>query len=137
MAGKSFAASLGALAAVLFGQAAATAEDYAFDLRKTHPAAFSAWARIVPATYRKNDWVSKLDGTTGPMEQVTMRGRVFFYGLVCQPHDCAGNDVAFLAAEDGSAAYGLLSSDNLGVKQRLLGAPDAEARQLLAAKLAQ
>ena len=137
MAMKSTAALLGALAAALFGQAIATAEDYAFDLRKAHPAAFAAWTKIVPGMYRKNDWIARLDGTTGPMEQVTMRGRVFFYGSVCQPHDCAGNDVAFLAAEDGSAAYGMLSSDNLGVKQRIFGAPDAEARQLLGAKLAQ
>ena len=120
-----------------FGGTPALAEEYSFDLRKNHPVALAAWVKQVPSTYRTSDWVYRLDGTTSPMEEVTMQGRVFYYGSVCKPHDCGGNNVVFLIADDGSAAYGLLASETLGVKARIFGAPDAEARQLLGDKLAQ
>jgi hypothetical protein len=128
---------IGVLAVGPFCQTIALSEEYSFDLKTKHPAALAGWMKIVPTTYRKTAWIDRLDGTTPPMDEVTMKGRPFFYGSVCQPHDCGGNNVAFLIAEDGSAAYGMLSSDNLGVKERIFGAPDAEARQLLTAKLAQ
>jgi len=134
---KSTTAVFAALAVGLFCQTTAFAEDYAFDLKKDHPAALAAWMKVVPTTYRKTAWINRLDGTTPPMDEVTMQGRAFFYGSVCQPHDCFGNNVAFLIATDGSAAYGMLSSDNLRVKGQIFGAPDAEAQQLLTTKLSQ
>jgi Inhibitor of vertebrate lysozyme (Ivy) len=137
MAMKSRRAILACLTAGMFCQTVAFAEDYAFDLKKKNPGALAAWMKIVPTSYRKSDSIDRLDGTTTPMDQVTMQGKVFYYGSVCQPHDCAGNNVAFLIAEDGSAAYGMLSSNNFGVKARIFGAPDAEARQLLTEKLSQ
>jgi len=43
----------------------------------------------------------------------------------------AGNSVAFLLAKDGDEAFGELSSDTLGAKNRYFGTPDAEVRGLL------
>jgi hypothetical protein len=55
----------------------------------------------------------------------------FLYGSVCKPHDCAGNSVAFLLAKGGGEAFGELSSNTLGAKNRYFGTPDAEVRGLL------
>ncbi|WP_294534022.1 Ivy family c-type lysozyme inhibitor [uncultured Rhodoblastus sp.] len=126
-----------ALAAVLLltGISAAGAQNYPYEIAKANPAAMAAWRRIVPADYRKQAWIAALEGTAGPLERVSMRGKVFLYGKTCIPHDCGGNFAAFLIAVDGAEASGLLASQTLGVGHRYFGAPDAEARGLLERKI--
>jgi Inhibitor of vertebrate lysozyme (Ivy) len=131
---KSRFAFLALLAAGICAPTLAGAQEYAFDLPGKHPAAFAAWKKIVPARYRKIDWIGGLDGTATPIDPATLQGRPFYLGELCKPHDCGGNEVAFLIAIDGSAAYGMLKSETLGVKQQLFGAPDAEALKLLESK---
>ena len=51
---------------------------------------------------------------------------------MCKPHDCGGNEVTFLIAKDGSAAYGLLRSVQLTRSQITpFGNPNPAARKLL------
>ena len=111
------------------------AQDYPFDIAKADPAALSAWRAVVPRQYRRQAWIYSFAGVAGPLQRVTMRHKVFYYGSVCIPHDCGGNFVAFLVAADGSEAAGLLASQTLGVKHQYFGAPDAEARSLLERKI--
>jgi hypothetical protein len=130
-------ALLRALAAVLVltGISAVQAQNYPFEIAKANPAGMAAWRRIVPDDYRKQAWIAALEGTAGPLERVSMRGKVFLYGKTCIPHDCGGNFAAFLVAVDGAEASGLLASETLGVAHRYFGAPDAEARALLERKV--
>jgi hypothetical protein len=123
--------------ALCLAAAPALTQEYPFDVAKHYPSAMRSWQAIVPADFRKQVWIYRLDGTSGDMENVTLHGRVFLYGSVCIPHDCGGNFVAFLVAKDGGEAFGALASNTLGVTHRFFGAPDAEARDLLDRKLAQ
>jgi hypothetical protein len=115
----------------------ALAQDYPFDIVKQRPAAIKSWRSVVPTEYRKRAWIYSLDGTSGPVETVTVHDKVFLFGSVCIPHDCGGNFIAFLIARDGGEAFGELASETLGVKQRYFGAPDAEARGLLDKKISE
>src|SRR5947209_4272393 len=96
--------------ACMIGASTALADDYAFDLGKANGKAMQAFQRLVPARFKRTAWIYRFAGTTSPMQRVTYQGRPFLLGEVCKPHDCAGNEVAFLIAVDGSAAYGLLRS---------------------------
>ena len=127
--------AIAAVLVALTGISAVRAQDYPFEIAKSDPAAMAAWRRVAPEDYRKQAWIASLDGTAGPLERVTMRGKVFLYGKTCIPHDCGGNFTAFLIAVDGSEASGLLASQTLGVGHRFFGAPDAEARGLLERKI--
>jgi hypothetical protein len=111
------------------------AQEYPFDIPKRDPAAMRSWRSVVPREFHRLGWIVNFDGTAGPIDTVTLHGHVFYYGSVCIPHNCAGNDVAFLIARGGSEAYGALASDAIGVRHQYFGAPDAEARQLLDQKL--
>jgi hypothetical protein len=118
-----------------FALGGAWAQDYPHDLGKMAPTAFAAWRAIIPAEYRQKIWIGQLTGVSTPMERVKMRGKPFYYGSVCMPHDCGGNFVGFLIAVDGAEASGLLNSQALGVSHRWFGTPDAEARALLQKKI--
>jgi Inhibitor of vertebrate lysozyme (Ivy) len=113
----------------------ARAQDYPPDIATATPAAFAAWRAITPIEYRNKAWIGQLNGVSTPMERVKLRGKPFYYGSVCIPHDCGGNFVAFLIAVDGAEASGLLASQSLGVRHRWFGAPDSEARALLQKKI--
>ena len=109
----------------------ALAQQYPSGIAKSDPAAMRAWRAIVPAQFRKYEWIYSFGGVETPIQDVTLHGKPFLSGNVCIPHDCGGNFVALLLAKDGSEAYGELASDTLRVKQRYFGTPDAEARGLL------
>ncbi len=128
---------LAALAAMLSQVSlGAKAQTYIFDATKRNPALLRAWQAIAPKDYARQEWISKLEGVTTPMDSISMHGKPFYLGAVCIPHDCGGNFVAFLIAKDGKEAHGALSSETLGVRLRYFGAPDSEARRLLSDKLA-
>jgi hypothetical protein len=112
------------------------ADEFAYDLDKSHQPAMRAFQTIVPARYRKAAWVYRFSGTTSPMQTVEVGGRPFWLGEVCKPHDCGGNEVAFLIAKDGAVAYGLLRSVELTQSQDVaFGDPDPAARKLMDGQL--
>jgi len=111
-------------------------EGYPFDMKKKYPKAFAAFQKIVPAKFKKNAWVYSLSGTAGPMSATQCGGKKCLTGSVCQPHDCGGNQLAFVIAEDGSSATGLLRSTNLTQdKDVLFGKPNAAQLALLKKEL--
>jgi hypothetical protein len=68
-----------------------------------------SWLAVVPGEFHRTPWITNLDGTASPIDTITLHNRVFYYGEVCMPHNCAGNVVAFLAAKGGREAYGALA----------------------------
>jgi hypothetical protein len=129
------------LAPAMFGigavcaAASAAAQDYPYDLARKNPKALKAWQAIAPSEYKREAWISGLNGTSPPMESVSFGGKPAIAGNVCKPHDCGGNFVVFVIARDGSVAVGALSSETLRVKRRYFGPVDPEARRLLDAEL--
>jgi hypothetical protein len=113
------------------------AQGYPYEIARNNSLAFNTWLGIVPPEYRKQGWIASLDGTAGPLDRLTLRQKIYYYGKVCMPHDCGANFVAFLIATDGSEASGLLKSRTLGVGHRSFGAPNGEARVLLERKIRQ
>lgn len=102
----------------------AAKDEYPFDLKAKHPKALAAYKKIVPAKYKKMAWIASLDGTAGPMNPVKDEGKKCLTGSVCWPHNCGGNQVAFLIAEDGAYAVALLRSTDLtGGKDVWFGKP--------------
>ncbi|MCA9802461.1 MAG: hypothetical protein KC777_10875 [Cyanobacteria bacterium HKST-UBA02] len=107
-------------------------EPYPFDMKKKYPKAFAAYQKMVPVKYHKVAWIYSLDATAGPMSTAQSGGKKCLTGSVCQPHDCGGNQFAFVVAVDGSSAVGLLRSDNLTKgKEEIFGKPDAAQLGLL------
>lgn len=113
----------------------AQAQEYIFDVAKSNSKLMKAWHKILPKNLKSNDWIANFGGPSNPVDVVTVHGKQFYLGWVCQPHDCMGNSATFLIAVDGSEAQGAVSSINLGMKMKWLGAPDLEHRQLLQSKL--
>ena len=131
---SSFAVGLVVLG--ILGGIALADDEYPGDLRKKHPAAYKAYSKVVPRRYRKVTWIYRLQGTAGPVSQADVGGKTFYLGMVCQPHDCGDNEVAYLIAADGSAAYGLLHSSNYAKPGDVtFGTPDEPARKLLEGQL--
>src|SRR5271169_7259630 len=61
------------------------AEEYPFDVAKKCPASMRAWQSLVPSDFRREPWIFRLDGAAGPLDTVSVHGRVFLYGSVCKP----------------------------------------------------
>ena len=77
-------------------------------------------------------WIYTLEGTSPPMSITKFKGKDFYYGSVCMPHNCGGNNVVFLIAKDASTAYGLLRSDDLTKgKEVEFGVHDNAAKTLM------
>jgi len=112
------------------------ADPYPFEMKKKFPKAFAAYQKMVPDRYRKVKWIYSLEATAGPMATVQCGGKKCLTGSVCQPHDCGGNEFAYLVAVDGSNAVGLLRSANLtNGKDVLFGKPDTAQLELLKKQL--
>jgi hypothetical protein len=107
-------------------------ENYIFTIVKKQPVILKRWSWIVPPRYANIPWIKYLDGTTGPVDRVSIAGRQFLLGSVCWPHNCGGNSVAFLIAADGSDAYGMLRSTALHSENEIFGTPNETMRKMLA-----
>lgn len=129
------AASILLAAVFWFTSTAASAQTYIFDLLKSDPAILKAWTRVIPKDLRPQKWITRFEGPSTPLDTVRVAGKTFYLGWVCIPHNCGGNGTAFLIAVDGSEAHGAVSSTELGIRLRYLGAPDAEQRELLLSRL--
>lgn len=123
---------IGMIGAVQLLLPAQASEEYPFDMKTRHPKALAAYKKIVPAKYKKMAWIASLNGTAGPMRWVKDSGKTCLTGSVCWPHNCGGNQVAFLIAEDGSLAVALLrSADLTDGKDVLFGKPTPEQLAIL------
>ena len=110
----------------------AAGEVYPVNVPKKYPKSFAAYQKIIPITWRNAAWVYRLEGTAEPVRIIDYSGRKFVLGHVCKPHDCADNQLTFLVAVDGSAAYALANSFDLTqAKDVIVGKPDAEAMKIL------
>jgi hypothetical protein len=114
----------------------AESHEYIFDIVKRNPRILPAWGWIVPPTYSKEKWVKQLDGTTGPVDRVIVRGKPFYLGSVCKPHECGWNYIVFLISVDGSEVYGMLRSETLNVKGDFFGVPDEDAKRVISKYMA-
>jgi hypothetical protein len=111
----------------------AAGEVYPVDVPKKYPVSFAAYKKILPKAWHNAAWVYKLEGTAEPVRTIDFSGRKFVLGHVCKPHDCADNQLTFLLAVDGSAAYAQANSLDLTQgKVVIVGKPDAEAKKILA-----
>lgn len=118
--------------------AASAAEAYIFDLKKTNPRMMPAFRKIVPANLKSLPWIADLDGVSIPVETLAGAGARRFLGMVCQPHDCGDNKLAFLLSADGSRAVALLKSRNrTSGRELVLGSPDDAELALLRRAIAQ
>ncbi len=116
---------------------ALAAENYPFEIKKANRAALLAYQKIVPGTYMAMPWIYTLEGTSPPMSITKFKGKDFYYGSVCMPHNCGGNSMIFLIAKDASSAYGLLCSESLTKgKEVEFGVHDDAAKKLMEKQLA-
>jgi len=121
-----------AMALAPLTRAAGEQEYPSIVLPTKYPAAFRSWQKLVPDNIRQFTWLSVFHGVESPMETLDKGSQPFFLGHVCKPHDCANNGVAFLIAEDGSEAYGLVrSAEASGGMDLFLGDPDEEVKKIL------
>ncbi|CAN5119352.1 hypothetical protein BH10CYA1_BH10CYA1_34990 [soil metagenome] len=119
------------------GGSAIAAEKYPFEIKKANRGALHAYQKIVPATYMAMPWIYTLEGTSPPMSITKFEGKDFYYGSVCMPHNCGGNNVVFLIAKDGSSAHGLLRSEDLTKgKEVEFGVHHDAAKKLMEKQLA-
>lgn len=112
----------------------ALSQVYIFDLLSTNPQLAKAWNRALPSDLKKVDWIREFGGPTNPLEAREINGKKYFLGWACKAHDCGGNEVSFLLAADGSAAFGAITSSELGIDMRFVGKPSSQIRQLLKTK---
>lgn len=118
------------------GCSALAAETYPFEIKKANRPALRAYQKIVPGTYMAMPWIYTLEGTSPPMTVTKFKGKDFYSGSVCMPHNCGGNTLVFLIAKDASNAYGLLCSDNLTKgKEVEFGVHDDAAKKLMEKQL--
>lgn len=111
----------------------AAGEVYPADMPKKFPKSFAAYQKIIPITWRRTAWAYRLEGVAEPVRTIDFSGRKFVLGHVCKPHDCADNQLTFLVAVDGTAAFAQANSlDLTQAKDVVLGKPDAEAKKILA-----
>lgn len=122
-----------AVAAIAVSAAAAQAQEpvYPHDLARKNPAAFAAWRKAVPAPYRRVEWIARLAGTATPITTTMIDGKPAYAGSVCKPHDCGGNFVAFLIADDGSSVSGLTRMTTTRPARLSWGAQSPERLRML------
>jgi Inhibitor of vertebrate lysozyme (Ivy) len=104
---------------------------YLLDIKAKNSRIFAKWQSTVPDAFSTNAWVKFLDGLSPPVDSLVVSYKKFYLGWVCWPHDCVGNRIVFLIAQDGSEAYGMLRSKALKAEDVFFGAPSAENRQRL------
>ena len=104
---------------------------YLVDIKAKNSRIFAKWQSTVPGPFSTNDWVRSLDGLSPPVDSLVISYKKFYLGWVCWPHDCVGNRIVFLVAQDGSEAYGMLRSKALNADDVFFGAPSGEYRQRL------
>ena len=104
---------------------------YLVDIKAKNSRVIAKWQSTVPGSFSTNTWITLLDGLSPPVDSLVISYKKFYLGWVCWPHDCVGNRIVFLIAQDGSEAYGMLRSKALKAEDVFFGAPSAENRERL------
>jgi len=104
---------------------------YLLDIKEKNSKVIAKWQSTVPGPFSTNAWIRYLDGLSPPVDGLVISYKKFYLGWVCWPHDCVGNRIVFLVAQDGSEAYGMLRSKELKADDVFFGTPSAEFRQRL------
>ncbi len=83
------------------------------------------------------DWVteytSSLDGPPIPSFRLTIDNQNYLWGYTCKPFECEDNQLIVVFAPDGTKAYGLLATADMG--QVWLGYPDDRIRAAIMGRL--
>lgn len=80
---------------------------YPFDLPQKEPVLYAKWERAVQGLdTRRYPWLRGLDGVAAPIRAVSLGGRRYHSGSVCEPHNCGANNVTFLFPADESRIVG-------------------------------
>jgi len=104
---------------------------YLLDIKEKNSRVITKWQSTVPGSFSTNAWIRYLDGLSPPVDGLVISYKKFYLGWVCWPHDCVGNRIVFLVAQDGSEAYGMLRSKELKADDVFFGTPSADYRQRL------
>jgi Inhibitor of vertebrate lysozyme (Ivy) len=104
---------------------------YLLDIKAKNSRAIAKWQSTIPGPFSTNAWIRFLDGPAPPVDGLVISYKKFYLGWVCWPHDCVGNRIVFLIAQDGSEAYGMLRSQALKADDVFFGSPSDENRQRL------
>ena len=104
---------------------------YLLDIKEKNSRVITKWQSTVPGPFSTNAWIRFLDGPSPPVDGLVISYKKFYLGWVCWPHDCVGNRIVFLVAQDGSEAYGMLRSKALNADDVFFGAPSGENRERL------
>jgi hypothetical protein len=121
-----------AIGCAIDGNAALAIDTYYLvDIKAKNSRVITKWQSTVPGSFSTNAWITFLDGLSPPVDGLVISYKKFYLGWVCWPHDCVGNRIVFLIAQDGSEAYGMLRSKALKAEDVFFGAPSAENRERL------
>src|SRR4051812_26416307 len=115
-----------AIACAIVTNAALAFDTYVVDIKARNSKIIPKWQSIIPSPFSTNAWIGSLDGLSPPVDNLVIFYKKFYLGWVCSPHDCVGNRVVFLVAQDGSEAYGMLRSKTLKANDVFFGAPSIE-----------
>ena len=83
-------------------------EVYSYNLPEEYPLAFATWTSNLPADFHDLVWASELEGVGSPIRTITLAGRPYLFGSVCEPHNCGNNHVGFLMRPDQSRVAGFV-----------------------------
>jgi len=104
---------------------------YLLDIKEKNSRVITKWQSTVPGSFSTNAWIRYLDGLSPPVDGLVISYKKFYLGWVCWPHDCVGNRIVSLVAQDASEAYGMLRSKELKADDVFFGTPSADFRQRL------
>jgi hypothetical protein len=99
--------------ALILAPISAKSQEYIFDIVKRNSRILRAWEWIVPSAYSTHQWIKQLNGTTGPVDRVVVKGKPFYLG------------------SDGFNVYGMLRSNALNINNAFFGIPDQDEQRLM------
>jgi hypothetical protein len=101
------------------------------DLKNKNLGIFAHWESVTAEQFPGIAWIHDLDRSSGALQRITLDGRLFFGGNICEPHDCSTNRLAFLIAADGTQSLGLLAAKNTSNEEVLIGEVSEKSRAVL------
>lgn len=115
-------------------------------LLQSDPQYQDSWQELLEDEERLPDWVINLDGMGQPMQVLQSDGEQYLVGRLCEAYDCFHQRLFVAFSWDKQQAYALLVQLPQGLpadrapaehdRQRWLGEPDEDMRQLLLEQLA-
>jgi tetratricopeptide (TPR) repeat protein len=106
----------------------------------------AAWGTMFKGEYSPPAWVSSLEGNSDPARQITVDGKEYVFGSMCNANDCAGDRIVVLFSGDHKKSWALEVIVPPGLGQdstdhplkygtlRYFGEPDPPMKKLLLAQ---